>query len=87
MSDEGAHSEIDEAKRQADEKLGGLEEDATRMDDRLSEHESDAEEIEVPQPDKGDGLSLSQPDGEDEPEVSEDDVPDDEGEAADEAGQ
>jgi hypothetical protein len=86
-TEEGGHNEIGEAEREADEKLGGLDEDATRMDDRLSEHESEEEEIEVPQPGKGDDLSLSRPDGEDEPGVGEADVPEDQDEAADEAGQ
>jgi len=87
MSEEDANSEIDEAKREADEKLGGLEKDAERMDDRLSEHESAQEEVEVPQPNQGDDLTISQPDGEDEPGVGEGDVPEDGDEAAGEAGQ
>jgi hypothetical protein len=53
MSDENPQSEIDEAAKDADEELGELEDKADDMGERLEEHESDAKEVDVPEPDQG----------------------------------
>ena len=87
MSEETHHSDINEAKRENDDELGAMENDAQAMDERLEKHESEGEEVEVPEPDYGEDLSISDPPDEDEPGVGEGDVPEGEGEAAGEAGQ
>ena len=87
MSEENGPKQIDEAKREADKELGEMEDDAQAMDERLSANESEGQEIEVPEPGQGEDLSISDPPGEDEPGVGEGDVPEGEGEAAEEAGQ
>jgi hypothetical protein len=87
MSEEDVSPDIDEAKREADQELGDLEDAAEDMDERLAESESKGGTVEVPEPDQGDDLSISDPPGEDEPGVGTGDVPEDEGEAAAEAGQ
>ena len=87
MSDENPQSEIDEAEHEADEDLGKMEDDAAEMEDRLEEHESRSEDVEVPEPDQGDDLSISTPEDKEAAGVGGDDVPEDQGEAADEAGQ
>ena len=87
MSEESHNSDLNDAKRENDDQLGELDADAQKMDERLEKHESEAEAVEVPEPDYGDDLSISDPPGEDEPGVGEGDVPEGEGEAADKAGQ
>ena len=87
MSEENPQREIDKSDREADDALGDLEDKADDMETRLDEHESGESDVEVPEPGRGDDLSISEPPGEDEPGVGEGDVPEDQGEAADEAGQ
>jgi hypothetical protein len=87
MSEDNPQREIDDASQEADADLGELEDEAAAMGERLEEHESDEDEVEVPEPGHGETLSMSEPEGEDEPGVGEGDVPEDQGEAADAAGQ
>jgi hypothetical protein len=94
MSEDDATSQIEESKREASEDLGDLESTGDDMEQRLEENEEMSEDIEVPEPDHGDSLSISDPpeDGSDdsaaeEAGVDEGAVPEDEGEAAHEAGQ
>ena len=54
MTDEDPQAQIDEAKQSYDEEIGELEDDADEMEDRLTEHESEGEDVEVPEPDQGD---------------------------------
>jgi len=86
MSDDNPEGEINEAKREADEDLGEMEDNAEKMDERLDEHESGQEDLEVPQPDHGDDLSMSEPKDKKAAGVAEPDIPEDQGEAAEEAG-
>jgi len=87
MSEENPEGEIDGAKREADEELGEMEDNAEKMGERLAEHESAQEELEVPQPDHGDDLSMSEPKDKEAAGVAEPDIPEDQDEAAEEAGQ
>lgn len=93
MTEEDGQSEIDKSKREASEEFNELEDKGDEMEERLEEHESAGEDVEVPEPGKGEDLSIStQEDNEaaglgEEAGLSEDAVPDDEGEAAGGAGQ
>lgn len=58
MSDNEPQTEIDEAKRENDEDLGELDDQADEMKERLSENEAISEDVEVPDPDGGDALSI-----------------------------
>ena len=87
MSEENPQSEIDKSDREADDALGDLENKGDEMETRLDEHESGEDEVEVPEPDRGEDLSISEPPEDDEPGVGKGDIPEDQGEAADEAGQ
>jgi hypothetical protein len=58
MSDENPETRIEEAKSDADEDLGELENDAADLEERIDENESMDDEVEVPDPDGGDALSV-----------------------------
>jgi hypothetical protein len=58
MSDEDPQDQIDEAKSDADEKLGEMEDDGSEMEERLEDNESIGEDIEVPDPDEGGALDV-----------------------------
>ena len=87
MSEESPQGQIDETEHDADKELGEMESEAAEMDDRLEEHESGEEEVEVPEPDRGETFSMDEPDGEDAAVADESGIPEDQGEAADAAGQ
>ena len=59
MSEDNPQSEIDDHERKADEEFGDLEDKADDMDERLEEHEAGDEDVEVPEPDQGESLSIS----------------------------
>ena len=52
MTEEDPQGQIDEAKQSYDEEIGELEDDADEMEERLAEHESEGEDIDVPEPDE-----------------------------------
>ena len=58
MSENDAHEEINEAKRENDEELGELEDQGDDMEERLAENEAISEDVEVPDPDGDDALSI-----------------------------
>jgi hypothetical protein len=58
MSDDTPQDQIDEAKSDADEKLGKMENDGSEMEERLEENEDIGEDIEVPDPDEGGALNV-----------------------------
>jgi hypothetical protein len=58
MSDNDPQTEIDEAKRENDEDLGELDDQADDLEERLAENEAISEDVEVPDPDEGDALSI-----------------------------
>ncbi|MDQ2675755.1 MAG: hypothetical protein M3Y34_03020 [Actinomycetota bacterium] len=94
MSEDDASTEMDHGKREADEELGDLDSTGDDLEQRLEENEAMTDEIEVPEPDRGDSLSISEPPDDDSDEgaaeeagVDADAVPEGEGEAAEEAGQ
>lgn len=58
MSENDAQEEIDEAKQQNDEELGELEDQGDDMQERLEENEAISEDVEIPDPDEGDALSI-----------------------------
>lgn len=60
MTDNDAQSELDESRRDASEELGEMEGQADEMEDRLVENEAAGEEVEVPEPDQGEDLSISE---------------------------
>ena len=78
MSDEDGQDAIDESKRETNEEFSELADKGDEMEERLSEHESAGEDVEVPEPGKGDDLSISAPDDKEAAGVGdEDDDPDD----------
>ena len=94
MSQDDASTEINEGKREANEELGDMESTGDALEQRLEENEAMSDEIEVPEPDHGDSLSISEPPDEDSEDGAAEEagvdagaVPEGEGEAADEAGQ
>jgi hypothetical protein len=58
MSDERPQTQIDDAKSEADEDLTDLDDDAAELKTRIDENESMDEDVEVPDPDGGDALSI-----------------------------
>jgi hypothetical protein len=58
MNDQDPQTQLDEAKSDADEDLGDMEEKADEMEERLDENESIGEDVEVPDPEEGDSLSI-----------------------------
>ena len=58
MSDENPQHQIDEAKRENDEDLGELEDQADDMDERLEKNEALSEDVEVPDPEGGGAASI-----------------------------
>ena len=87
MNDDSPQGQIDEAAGEADDELSELEGDAGEMENRLEQNEAIGEDVEVPEPERGEDLNISgSPDDTDEP-VDEEGVPEDEGESAAEAGQ
>ena len=94
MSEDDASTEINESKREANEELGDMESTGDDLEQRLEENEAMSDEIEVPEPDHGDSLSISEPPDEDSDDAAAEEagvdagaVPEGEGEAAGEAGQ
>ena len=94
MTEESASQEIDKGKDEADEDLGNLDSGGDDLEERLKQNEAMSDDIEVPEPDRGESLSISEPPDDDsdggaaeEAGVDADAVPEDQGEAANEAGQ
>jgi hypothetical protein len=58
MNDEDPQTQLDGAKSDADEDLGDMEDTADEMEERLDENESIGEDVEVPDPEEGDSLSI-----------------------------
>ena len=52
MSEDNPQDQIDEAKSDADEELGELEDDADRLEERIEENEDIGEDVEVPDPER-----------------------------------
>lgn len=59
MSEDDGQDQIDESKREASEEFGSMEGKADEMEERLDEHESSGEDVEVPEPGQGEDLSIS----------------------------
>jgi len=91
MSEDNPEGQIDEAKRDTDEDLGAMEDEADQMEERLEEHESRSEDVEVPEPGQGDDLSISRSEDNEAAGVGEEGTSEgkgeDEGETTEEAGQ
>ncbi|HEX2127914.1 MAG TPA: hypothetical protein VHF58_01720 [Solirubrobacterales bacterium] len=75
-TDETAQEEIGETAREADHELSELEQEGKEMEGRLEEAEAESGDVDVPAP--ADAT---------EPGLDETDIPEGEGESADEAGQ
>jgi hypothetical protein len=50
MSDDNPQDQLDEAKSDADEELGEMEDDGAEMEERLEENEDIGKDVEVPEP-------------------------------------
>jgi hypothetical protein len=87
MSEESPQEQIDDSARELDRDLDDLDSAADDLEERLEENEARGEEIEVPEPGHGDDLNLSKPDDDAGVGTGESDIPADQGERANEAGQ
>ena len=58
MSEDNPQDQIDEAESDTDAELGEMEDEGAEMEERLEENEAMDEDIDVPDPDGGDALSI-----------------------------
>ena len=58
MSEDNPQDQIDEAESDTDAELGEMEDEGADMEERLEENEAMDEDIDVPDPDGGDALSI-----------------------------
>jgi hypothetical protein len=58
MNEDDPQTQLDDAKSDADEDLGDMEKTADAMEERLGENESIGEDVEVPDPEGDDALSI-----------------------------